>query len=70
MLYDSYKKILPHECILYVSSHKGACASNLREFCALHDKMIGWVEKSILTIDTMKKRAETVDYWIKVAEVS
>lgn len=70
MLYESYKKILPYECILYVSSGKNNNAANLREFCSYHDKLVGWVQKNILTIDFMRKRAETIDYWIKVAEVS
>ncbi|KAF9444606.1 ras GEF [Macrolepiota fuliginosa MF-IS2] len=68
ILYDMYKKILPNECILYAKSKQGSHAANLREFCASHDKVTCWVQMSILTIETMKRRAETVDYWIKVAE--
>jgi son of sevenless-like protein len=69
-IYDLYRKILPHECITYAKAQKGPGVANLREFCASHDKTSCWVQMSILTIETMKKRAETVDYWIKVAEVS
>ncbi|XP_006454234.1 hypothetical protein AGABI2DRAFT_214033 [Agaricus bisporus var. bisporus H97] len=67
-LYESYKKIQPYECIVYVASSKGGNATNLREFCAYHDKLIGWVQKTVLTADFMRKRAEIIDYWIKVAE--
>ncbi|KXN88925.1 Cell division control protein 25 [Leucoagaricus sp. SymC.cos] len=68
ILYDLYRKILPHECITYARSQKAPGVANLREFCASHNKVSFWVQVSILTIETMKKRAETVDYWIKVAE--
>ncbi|KAJ3561149.1 hypothetical protein NP233_g10371 [Leucocoprinus birnbaumii] len=68
LLFDVYRKILPHECIMYLRSRGDDSVANLREFCASHDKVVSWVQTSILNVDTMKKRAETVDYWIKVAE--
>lgn len=68
ILWEVYRKILPQECIAYARSHSGPGAANLREFCASHDKIVSWVQTSILGVETMKKRAETVDHWIKVAE--
>lgn len=70
ILYETYRKITPHECILYLKGQNSPHAANLREFCASHDKVISWVRTSILTIETMRKRAEIIDHWIKVAEVS
>jgi son of sevenless-like protein len=69
ILFEIYRKILPHECITYIKVHTGPGVANLREYCASHDKVSYWVQTSILTAETMKRRAETVDYWIKVAEV-
>jgi hypothetical protein len=36
----------------------------------MHEKLGAWVKMSILNTDVLGKRADVVDYWIKVAEVS
>lgn len=45
-------------------------SGNLSAFCATHDKLASWVKMSILNNEFLGKRADTVDFWIKVAEVS
>lgn len=68
ILFEMYRKILPQECIMYARSHNGPGTTNLREYCAVHDRVVSWVQKSILDTGVIKKRAEIVDYWIKVAD--
>ena len=70
ILAEMYRKILPQECITYARSHNGPGMTNLREYCAVHDRVVSWVQKNILDIGVIKKRAEAIDYWIKVADVS
>ncbi|THV06545.1 ras GEF [Dendrothele bispora CBS 962.96] len=41
---------------------------NLDNFCATHDKLAAWVTSTILNNDQLSRRADTVDFWIKVAE--
>jgi len=69
ILFEMYRKILPQECIMYARSQNGPGITNLQEYCGVHDKVVSWVQKSILDIGVIKKRAEAVDYWIKVADV-
>ncbi|KAG6911369.1 hypothetical protein DXG01_001040 [Tephrocybe rancida] len=61
-----YVKITPKECLLHVN--KQASASNLAEFCSTHDKIVAWVKTSILNNDALGRRANTIEFWIKVAE--
>ncbi|KAJ7150331.1 ras guanine nucleotide exchange factor domain-containing protein [Mycena filopes] len=56
------------ECILYAKTQTGKQVENLCTFCATHDKLAAWVKTSILTNEALGKRADTVDFWIKVAE--
>lgn len=44
--------------------------ANLNTFCGTHEKLASWVKFSILNNEGLGKRADTVDLWIKVAEVS
>ena len=63
-------KITPQECLTYAKIQKGEPVARLQDFCSTHDKLGSWVKNSILTNDILGKRADTVDFWIKVAEVS
>ncbi|KAJ7755059.1 ras guanine nucleotide exchange factor domain-containing protein [Mycena maculata] len=63
-----YVKLTPQECISYAKTQTGKPVENLVKFCATHDKLAAWVKTSILTNETLGKRADTVDFWIKVAE--
>jgi son of sevenless len=42
---------------------------NLFAFCATHDKLVNWVKTTILMTGVLGRRADTIDFWIKVAEV-
>jgi len=64
-----YAKITPPECLSYAKTQSGEKVARLVEFCSTYDKLAGWVKGSVLTTDVLLKRAETVDFWIKVAEV-
>ncbi|KAM5536010.1 hypothetical protein V8D89_010268 [Ganoderma adspersum] len=63
-----YSKIRPQECMSWVKSQTGAAVKNLVAFRTFHDKLGGWVKLSILNVEGLGKRAETIDFWIKVAE--
>ncbi|KAF8204304.1 ras guanine nucleotide exchange factor domain-containing protein [Mycena galopus ATCC 62051] len=63
-----YAKLTAHECISYAKTQTGKKVENLCTFCATHDKLAAWVKTSILTNEALSKRADTVDFWIKVAE--
>ncbi|TFK77505.1 ras GEF [Pluteus cervinus] len=66
--HKNYVKISPQECITYSSSQMSPAVANLCAFCGTHDKLGAWVKMSILTNEALGKRADTVDFWIKVAE--
>ncbi|KAF5374965.1 hypothetical protein D9758_000507 [Tetrapyrgos nigripes] len=77
--YRLYAKITPQECLALAKSQantssNGICknpptnTSNLTNFCATHDKLAAWVTSTILNNDQLSRRADTVDFWIKVAE--
>ncbi|KAJ7492214.1 ras guanine nucleotide exchange factor domain-containing protein [Mycena latifolia] len=63
-----YVKLTAQECISYAKTQTGKVVENLCAFCATHDKLAAWVKTSILTNEALGKRADTVDFWIKVAE--
>lgn len=64
-----YAKIRPQECLDWVKTRVTEKVGNLLAFCALHDKLAAWVKQSILWTENLGRRADTVDFWIKVAEV-
>jgi len=61
-------KIRPQECLNWGKTQSGKTVANLILFCATHDKLGEWVKMSILNTEVLGKRADVVDYWIKVAE--
>ncbi|KAJ7116791.1 ras guanine nucleotide exchange factor domain-containing protein [Mycena crocata] len=63
-----YVKLTPQECISYAKTQTGKQVEHLVTFCSTHDKLAAWVKTSILTNEALGKRADTVDFWIKVAE--
>jgi son of sevenless len=64
-----YAKVTSQECIRHATSSRRS-ESNLVLFCRTHDKLAAWVKTSILSNSVLGKRADTIDFWIKVAEVS
>lgn len=71
-LYENmlYSKVRPQECLKWISVRTGEPVANLLAFCTLHDKLGAWVKHSILWTDGLGRRADLIDFWIKVAEVS
>lgn len=65
-----YAKIRPQECLEWVKVRTGQPVANLLAFCSLHDKVAAWVKQSVLWTDNLGHRADLLDFWIKVAEVS
>ena len=68
--YSMYAKIRPQECLNWVKTRIGESVANLLAFCALHDKVAAWVKQSVLWDENVGSRADLLDHWIKVAEVS
>ncbi|KAF8079044.1 ras guanine nucleotide exchange factor domain-containing protein [Lyophyllum atratum] len=62
-----YVKVTPQDCLRH-GSKQASCESNLATFCSTHDKVVAWVKISILGHDALGKRADTIEFWIKVAE--
>lgn len=71
-LYEArfYLKVRPHECFTWSATQQGDTVQNLRTFVSTSDKLAAWVKMSILVDDTRRKRADTIEQWIKVAQVS
>lgn len=65
----AYMKIRPGELLVFPQNPKGDGVQNLTSFCAMNDRLAAWVKLSILLNDGLGKRADTIDHWIKVAEV-
>ncbi|KDR85609.1 hypothetical protein GALMADRAFT_54074 [Galerina marginata CBS 339.88] len=63
-----YVKITPQECLARARNQTGSNVARLEDFCSTHEKLCRWVKISILNNDVLNKRANTVDFWIKVAE--
>jgi len=66
---EPYRKIRPQECFLWSKIKEGEVVKNIQAFCATHNKLADWVKCSILEVSTLGKRANVVDFWIRVAEV-
>lgn len=67
--YRLYAKIRPAECMIWPKMQKGSEVENLLRFCSTSDRLVSWVKYSILKEDGLGKRADVIDFWIKVAEV-
>lgn len=68
MEYKLYAKITSQECIKYAKGETGKDVANLNAFCATHDKLVAWIQTTVLFNEALGKRSDTVDFWIKVAE--
>lgn len=42
---------------------------NLTAFCMARARLTGWVRASLLGVDGLSRRAEMLEFWIRVAEV-
>ncbi|KAG7099854.1 hypothetical protein E1B28_001661 [Marasmius oreades] len=66
--FNHYSKITPQECIRYAKTQTGKPVEHLGTFCSTHNKIAAWVTTSVLDSTVLARRADTVDFWIKVAE--
>lgn len=62
-------RIRPRECLSWAKSQRGEAVFNLTAFCSTHDKLACWVRSSVLSNDSLGKRADIIDMWIRIAEV-
>ena len=67
--YQLYAKVQPRECHTWAKRQSGDGLENLLAFSASHDSIAAWVKGSVLVNDGIGKRSDTIDFWIKVAEV-
>ena len=65
-----YCRIRPQQCINWLYSTSGSEVRHLAAFNAFQEKLGSWVKMTILNFEALIKRAEMMDFWIKVAEVS
>ncbi|KAH9050502.1 ras GEF [Lactarius hengduanensis] len=63
-----YRNIRAQECFLWSKTKEGDTIKNIQAFCATHDRLADWVKCSILEVDALGKRANLLDFWIRVAE--
>lgn len=63
-----YANVTPQECIRHANAPSTRSSSHLSVFCSTHDKLAAWVKTSILSNNALGKRANIIDFWIKVAE--
>lgn len=67
--YKLYSKISPQECLASAKGRTEDTRNNLITFSSTHDKLANWVTYTVLVNEALGKRADTVDFWIKVADV-
>lgn len=67
--FDLYRKVRPQECFLWSKVKEGDAVKNLQAFCATHDRLADWVKCSVLEVPVLGKRANVLDFWLRVAEV-
>ncbi|KAL1762527.1 ras guanine nucleotide exchange factor domain-containing protein [Schizophyllum commune] len=65
--YELYSRVTPDACFTFA---RGKPAPELSAFCATHDAVAALVKRSTLACDTAARRANAIDFWIKVAEKS
>ena len=69
MAYKPYSKIGPQECLNWARAQAGAAVTNLFDFSTTQERLTAWVKMCILDTKPLGRRSDTVDFWIKVAEV-
>lgn len=64
-----YGELQARECLVWHRVQTGEPVQNLVEFVSHSNRLANWVKHSILSRDKLGERADTVDKWIRVAEV-
>lgn len=49
---------------------EGEEVKNLMAFVARSDRLAMWVKNTVLNCESLGRRADMIDFWIKIAEVS
>jgi son of sevenless-like protein len=65
---DKYKVLVPFDYIAHLRKRVGH--NNIEGAYATNDKIIFWVKDSLLHYDTVKKRANALDFFINTAQAS
>jgi son of sevenless-like protein len=63
-----FLKVKAQECLNWAKVQNGRTVANLQAFTMTHERIANWVKSSVLNENGLGKRADTVDFWIKVAE--
>ncbi|EGO31129.1 hypothetical protein SERLADRAFT_344874 [Serpula lacrymans var. lacrymans S7.9] len=63
-----YANIRPQECLNWAKLQTGEEVENITTFCHTHDQLSAWVKVSVLNSDVLGKRADVIDFWIRVAD--
>jgi len=63
-----YRHIMGQECFAWTKHREGPPVKNMAAFTATYDRLADWVKLSILEVDGLGKRANIVDFWVRVAE--
>ncbi|KAH7915727.1 ras guanine nucleotide exchange factor domain-containing protein [Hygrophoropsis aurantiaca] len=66
--FDYYAAVRPQECLNWRKAHSGKDVANIIAFFDTHEQLSVWVKMSVFSGDTSKKRANIVDFWIRVAD--
>ena len=64
-----YNDIQARECLVWHKIQSGDPVQNLVDFVSHSNRLASWVKHSVLSRDRLGERADTVDKWIRVAEV-
>jgi len=63
-----YARIRPQECLCWIKARTNDRGVNLAAFCATRAKLAAWVKTSILQTEAFSRRADVLNFWIKVTE--
>jgi hypothetical protein len=68
MAWDLYRVLLPSDFVCWLQAQEGG--EHLEKLCVLRTRLIIWIRRTILTAKSEQKRAETITFFINVADVS
>ncbi|KAI0035127.1 ras guanine nucleotide exchange factor domain-containing protein [Vararia minispora EC-137] len=66
--HNLYRCIMGQECFNWTKARDGPLVKNMAAFTATYDRLADWIKLSVLEVDGLGKRANIVDFWIRVAE--
>ena len=69
LMHTLYATIRRNDCLDWTVGRRGTEVTGLRRFFDMHDCVASWVQRAILTNDDITRQAETLDFWIRVAQV-